>query len=115
MDLALFESIYRRVGGEIVYTGASFGEYSSKWFSGYAMTRNGELNGPRRFIWSSDGDIYTLTYKDDELHGLWFEVSYDYIYVWVYREGTSIFNLKLYTSGRETWRSGSEKNSFTDL
>ena len=72
MDLDLFESFYRRAGGEIVYTGASFGEYD-RYSYDTAMTRNGELNGPRRFLWNS-GNIYTITYKDDKAHGLYIRV-----------------------------------------
>ena len=57
------------------------------------MTRNGELNGPRRFIWSSDGFINTRTYKDDRLHGLSIAVFSNDIEVYVYREGTKILYL----------------------
>ena len=75
LDLPLFESFYRRVGGEIVYTGASFGKYDdgdSSTTDDTAMTRNGELNGPRRYIF--DGYIYTRTYKDNRDHGLYIKV-----------------------------------------
>ena len=53
MDTDLIESFYRRAGGEIDYSQASFGEYDDGYsWTTYdtAMTRNGELNGPRRII-----------------------------------------------------------------
>ena len=115
MDLDLIESFYRRAGGEIDYSEASFGEYDSGLTYDTAMTRNGELNGPRRFI-SNFGDIVTRTYKDGEWHGLYIWVGYNYIEVFVYREGSMIFRLYfLYPSGEETSRGGSKKNSFTDV
>jgi len=81
MDLSLFESFYRRVGGEVdlsLYSGATFGEYTDD-NSGYtydtAMTFNGVLYGPRRFINVYDGQrIVTRTYKNGRLHGLSIEV-----------------------------------------
>ena len=118
MDLALIESIYRRVGGEFDYSEASSGEYDdddSRTTYDTAMTKNGELNGPRRFVFSSDGSIHTRTYKDDQMHGLAIGVSSDYIYVFVYREGKHIFKLVFTPSGQEFDRYGSEKNCFTDL
>ena len=90
MDLFLFESFYRRVGRGIQYRMASFGEYddgSSQTYYDTAMTRNGELNGPRRFIWSSSGSIDTRTYKDDQMHGLYIIVRSNNILAIVYREG----------------------------
>ena len=117
MDLDLIESFYRRAGGEIDYSQASFGEYDDGC-CGYtydtAMTINGRLNGPRRFIWSSYGTIHTRTYKDGKLHGLNIVVLSDEIWVYVNREGSYIFTLEFKTSGEETYRVGSE-NSFTDV
>ena len=78
------------------------------------MTRNGELNGPRRFIWSGNGNINTRTYKDGEWHGLDIRVWSNIIEVYVYREGTRIFRLFFTTSGEETYRYDRE-NSFTDV
>ena len=89
----MFESFYRRAGGEIDYTGASFGEYNdadSRHTYDRAMTRDGKLNGPRRYIYNSVS-INTLTYKDGEYHGLYIRVYSDVIYVWVLREGSEIF------------------------
>ena len=77
------------------------------------MIRDGELNGPRRYIWRNN--IVTGTYKDGELHGLYMQVASDFIYVQVYREGRFIFRLKFTPSGEETYRTGSEKNSFSDV
>ena len=77
MDLALFESFYRRVSqswwvsGEIDYLNAIFREYNTDSTSYHTtMIRNGKRNGPGRYIYSSSGNINTSTYKDDELHGL---------------------------------------------
>ena len=125
-NLALFESFHRRVSGEIQYRNASFGEYNdsnSQRTYDTAMTRGGELNGPRRFI-SSYGDIETRTYKDDELHGLSISVWSGDIYqtemlyiidVNIYREGKWIFELYFTTSGRVIYRGGPEENSFADV
>ena len=117
MDLDLLESFYRRAGGEIDYSQASFGEYDdgdSRRTYDTAMIRNGELNGLRRYIWRDD-EITTRTYKDGEWHGLAIWVESNDILVYVHREGTSIFRLWFYPSGQETYRGGSEKNSFTDV
>ena len=116
-NLALFESFYRRVSGEIQYRSASFGEYNdsnSQRTYDTAMTRGGELNGPRRFIWSDNGDIHTRTCKDGEWHGLNIVVKSDEIEVYVYREGNYIFELRFTTSGREIYHWDYE-NSFTDV
>ena len=115
MDLALFESFYRRVGGEIDFTGVSFGEYNDSETSyDTAMIRNGELNGPRRYIWSPNGNIVTRTYKDNKKHGLLIWVESDRIEVYVYREESWIFRIHFTTSGQETHRRDYE-NSFTDV
>ena len=71
LDLPLFESFYSRAGGEIIYADASFGEYDGDVWTDYdfAMIRDGELNGIRRF-YNTNGVIFTRTYKDGDAHGL---------------------------------------------
>ena len=83
------------------------------------MTRDGRLNGPRRFIYTSDlslsNHLSTRTYKDGRQHGLTIYTRSSDNFVTVFREGYTIFRLYFTKSGEETLRDGSEMNSFSDV